>query len=120
MKYSNLYSRNKYNAVQVELDGITFDSKAESVRYAELKLLEREKIIKNLQVHPKFELSKKGTNIYFQPYRAVTYSPDFTYYDNENKCLVAEDVKGYATDLYKLKRSLFMARYSEYKFIEIK
>lgn len=39
----------KYKAKKTEYDGIMFDSKKEAQRYAELKILERAGVIKNLQ-----------------------------------------------------------------------
>ena len=46
----------KYKNNPVEYDGISFDSKREAKRYAELKLLERAGKITDLQRQVKFEL----------------------------------------------------------------
>lgn len=46
----------KYNATKVTIDGHTFDSKKESNRYLELKLLERAGAITDLQMQVKFVL----------------------------------------------------------------
>ena len=85
----------KYHAKKTELDGITFDSKKEANRYAELKLLERSGAIHNLQRQVRYELipaqKKDGKTIE----RACHYIADFVYEDNGKT--VVEDVKGYRT-----------------------
>lgn len=46
----------KYGAKRIEVDGITFDSKAESQRYFELKMRERVGEIDELELQPCFPL----------------------------------------------------------------
>lgn len=96
----------KYHAKKTELDGITFDSKKEANRYAELKLLERSGAIHNLQRQVRYELipaqKKDGKTIE----RACHYIADFVY--EENGKTVVEDVKGYRTKEYVLKRKLML------------
>ena len=100
----------KYRSKKAVVDGITFDSKKEAERYCELKLLEKAGKIKDLTLQYKFELQpsfkKNG-----KTFRAITYIADFTYLDLERMKNVVEDVKGYRTKEYQLKRKLF-----EYKF----
>ena len=59
-----------------------------------------------LEVHPKFELQPsfkyKGKTI-----RAITYSADFEYMDNDYNHTV-EDVKGVETEVFRIKRKLFL------------
>lgn len=43
---------------------------------------------------------------------------DFTYIESATGKIIVEDVKGYRTDVYKLKRKLFKWRYPEYEFLE--
>lgn len=109
---------NKYNAKKTEVDGIVFDSKKESERYAELKLLERVGEIKALQLQPRFELQppfdKNGKH-----YRKIEYVADFMYADNRTGKVVVEDVKGKLTDIYKLKKKMFEYAYPEYEITEI-
>lgn len=50
--------------------------------------------------------------------RAVRYIADFVYTDTMTEKVIVEDVKGYKTDVYKLKRKLFKYRYPEYIFLE--
>lgn len=96
----------KYHAKKTELDGITFDSRKEADRYAELKLLERSGAIHNLQRQVRYELipaqKKDGKTIE----RACHYIADFVY--EENGKTVVEDVKGFRTKEYVLKRKLML------------
>ena len=61
----------------------------------------------NLQ--PSFKINGKTI-------REISYIADFTYTDNTTEELVVEDVKGYKTDIYKLKQKLFTYKYK----VEIK
>ena len=101
------------------IDGITFDSKREAKRYCELKLLERAGKIKDLSLQHKFELQpsfkKKGKTI-----RAITYIADFVYFDFDRMQNVVEDVKGFKTKEYLLKKKLFEYKFPDLTIIEIK
>lgn len=109
----------KYGSKKVVVDGITFDSKRESNRYIELKLLERCGKIQDLELQHQFELQpsfrKNGKTI-----RAITYVADFTYFDLETMRNVVEDVKGYKTEVYKLKKKMFEFQYPNLTIIEVK
>ena len=94
----------KYKNVKTTLDGITFDSKKESARYAELKLLARSGLIQNLRLQVPFALIPKQ-----QGERAVKYIADFVY--TENGETVVEDTKSEITranPTYILKRKLLL------------
>ena len=104
---------NKYSAKKTIIDGIKFDSKAEAERYLELKLLERAGKITALKRQVKFELIPKQADE-----RAVYYIADFTYEMSDKT--IAEDVKGYKTKEYIIKRKLFKSLYPSIKFIESK
>jgi len=108
----------KYRNKKTVIEGIKFDSKLESKRYQELKILERQGIIKNLQLQPTFELlpTFKKAN---KTYRKTTYIADFSYWDNEQGKYIVEDVKGFRTDVYKLKKKLFEYKYKDFKITEI-
>lgn len=103
----------KYHNKKVVVDGKTFDSKKEAERYQALKLLEKADVIRNLSRQVPFELIPKQENE-----RAVKYIADFTYIETATGKIIVEDVKGYRTDVYKLKRKLFKWRYPEYEFLE--
>lgn len=111
---------NKYRSKKYYIDGYKFDSKKEAKRYQELKLLEEGKVISNLILQPKFELQPKF-RYDGKGERAIHYIADFIYWDIENSCEVVEDVKGFKTTEYKLKRKLFLYNWgNRYKFVEIK
>ena len=98
----------KYNKVKkVELDGIKFDSLKEMRMYEALRLLQRAKEIRDLEVHPKFELQPKFVSADGKNVRAITYTADFRFFD-EKQCRVRiVDCKGWKTQMYLLKRKMF-------------
>ena len=96
---------NKYHAKKEVVDGITFDSRKEASRYRQLKLMERAKEIQDLKVHQKYPLIPKD-----EMGPEIRYVADFTYYENGH--LVVEDVKGYKTQVYKLKRRLMFKEHN--------
>lgn len=85
------------------MDGRTFASKKEMRRYAQLKLLERAGEIENLELQPRFVLIPKPNKI--------SYYADFKYTENGKE--VIEDVKGYETQIFKLKHKMFKHFYPE-------
>jgi hypothetical protein len=95
----------KFGNVKTVVDGLRFDSKKEAKRWTDLKLLEKTGMISDLQRQVRIELVPKGPKN-----RAVHYVADFTYKGALGEIHV-EDVKGYRTDVYKLKRALFAHRY---------
>lgn len=90
---------NKYKNNKVEIDGIVFDSQKEALRYRDLKLMERAGLIVDLQLQVPFVLYHKN-----QYGRDVKYVADFVY--QEKGQMIVEDVKGYKTDVYKLKKRM--------------
>jgi hypothetical protein len=105
---------NKYHAVKTQIDGYTFDSKAEGERYLELKSWSQQGKISAIEVHPRFLLQEGGNGM-----RPIYYVADFKYLD-ENSNPVIEDVKGVETAVFKLKKKLFQARYPELELRVIK
>lgn len=108
----------KYHSKKVLVDGIEFMSKREANRYCELKLLEKAGKIKDLQLQYQFVLQppfkKNGKSI-----RAITYIADFVYFDLERMRNVVEDVKGYKTDVYQLKKKMFEYHFPDLTIVEI-
>lgn len=109
----------KYHAKKTAVDGITFDSKKEAMRYKELKELQRVGKIDRLELQPRFELQEsfkhKG-----KPIRKIEYVADFKYLDIALGKWVVEDVKGMKTDVYKLKKKLFLHIYGGFfDFMEV-
>ena len=100
-------AKSKYNAQPTVVDGIRFDSKRESERYIELKLMQDAKEIQNLRLQPRFPL------LIETPDGAIcvgTYVGDFAYETMDFKAVV-EDVKGVLTAVYRLKKKLVRALY---------
>jgi len=92
-----------------------YDSKKESVRAGNLKLLEcaghilglREQV--TLELQPSFKCNGKTE-------RAIKYIADFIY--QKDGKMIIEDVKGYKTDVYKMKRKMLLFKYPDITFIE--
>ena len=108
----------KYHSKKVIVDGIEFDSKKEAKRYSELKLLERAGEIKELELQKVFELQpsfkKNG-----KTYRKTTYKADFYYFNNRIGKYIVEDVKGFKTEVYKLKKKMFEYKYNDLELREL-
>lgn len=113
----NYYKRNKYKNKKIEYDGRIFDSSRELKRYKELKELETNNEIQNLQMQVKYELIpaqrepdiigpkggiKKGKLIE----RECSYYADFVY--EKNGEIIVEDTKGMRTTDYIIKRKLML------------
>jgi len=120
------WSRSKYKAVKTTIDGITFDSKREAKRYTELKVLEKAGHITHLELQPEYQITINGAKI-------CKYKADFRYFtvraennarsynskgewqtptktgDKEGQ--IVEDVKGFKTPIYRLKKKLVEASY---------
>lgn len=101
--------RSKYGAKKTQVNGITFDSKAEAKRYEELLLLERSGLVSNIELQKKFVLlpSKRNADGYLE--RETAYVADFVYVDSVAG-LVVEDIKSPATRTseYVIKRKLML------------
>ncbi|QQK07725.1 DUF1064 domain-containing protein [Miniphocaeibacter halophilus] len=102
---------NKYRAIRCECDGIKFDSLKEINRYKELKLLERAKEIYKLELQPRF-LILDGFEYEGKKEKAIYYVADFQYITKDGYEIV-EDTKGFKTDVYKIKRKMFLFKYGE-------
>jgi hypothetical protein len=94
----------KYGAKKVEVDGIIFDSKAESLYY----LLHKD--TPNMQMQERFILQDKF-RLNGKAYRAIEYKPDFTFYDKSGKLIKVVDVKGMILPEFKIKAKMFANRY---------
>lgn len=112
--------RSKYHSKKIEVNGITYDSKKEYKRHVELSLLFQAGTITDLQRQVKFVLipaqyetferyGKKGQRLK-DGQRCIekecAYIADFVYKENGKK--VVEDVKGFKTPDYKIKRKLML------------
>lgn len=112
--------RNKYNAKKRTIDGHNFPSKREAERYCELKLLLKAGEIRNLVLQPRFLLQEEFIDKNGVKHRKIEYVADFLYIDKDDKAIV-EDVKGVLTEVYKIKKKMFLKIYDEqYDFREIR
>lgn len=91
---------NKFNAKKTEVDGITFDSKAEARHWCELKIRERAGEIKDLQRQVEYRLEVNG-------HLVCKYIADFEYIENGK--MVTADTKGMILPEFRLKAKLFRA-----------
>lgn len=99
--------RNKYNAHKTTVNGKSFDSKKEAQRYAELLFLQRKGEITDLELQRKFELIPSLKDALGKTVeRPVTYIADFVYIQDGK--MTVEDVKGYRTPEYVIKRKLML------------
>lgn len=97
-------ARSKYHAKLTLVDGLQFASGMEARRYVELRTLLRTGAIRDLQLQPRYPLRVNGVN-------CGTYVADFYYVDAVTGLPVTEDVKGFVTATYKLKKKLVKALY---------
>lgn len=101
----------KYGSRETEVDGIRFDSRKEARRYAELRLMEKAGEISMLERQVPFQLIPAQRDAGGKVIeRAVNYMADFVYITRNGKRIV-EDVKGYRTEVYKIKKKLMLHVY---------
>lgn len=91
----------KYHNIKTKVDGILFDSKLESRRYGELKLLLKAGQIKSFKRQPSF-LFESG----------IRYRPDFIVWGLDGIPWV-EDSKGVKTKEFSLKQRIWKSEYPD-------
>lgn len=107
---------NKFGAKKTTIDGIRFDSKKEANRYLELKLLKLGGNISHLELQPEF-IIHDGFECRGKKYRVIKYRADFKYIENGQT--IVEDVKGFKTPVYNIKKKMFLKKYgNDLLFIE--
>jgi len=104
--------KSKFSSVKTTVDGHVFDSKKEASYYAELKLREQFGEIRDLKLQPRYVLQE---GFYYNKihFRKIEYVADFKCFDVQKNQRVVADVKGYKTDVYKLKKKLFLKKYGQ-------
>jgi len=113
-------SHSKFRNKKVSLDGYTFDSLAEAKHYKyTLKPRLEAGEISHLEIHPRIRCELNGRKI-------CDYIADFRYLDvsfagpqGQQGTTVIEDVKGYKTAVYKLKKNIVEAMFPGTKICEI-
>lgn len=109
----------KYRNIKTVVDEITFDSQLEAKRYKLLKTLEKTGNIFDLKLQVPFELQPAFVTITGEKIRAIKYVADFVYI-NKSGVKVVEDTKGVRTKEYKIKKKMFLYKYSDVIFLEIR
>ena len=104
------YKQSKYKNKKTTCDGIEFDSKKERNHYLKLKAMEKVGLIKNLELQKEYILQEKFV-LNGKTRRKITYKADFSYITTEDDKLHVVDVKGFKTEVYKLKKKLFEYKY---------
>lgn len=108
---------NKYGAKKSQcLHGHTHDSTKEAKRCNELHLLERAGHITHLVVQPQFLFQIDGRQIKHDNGRRVGMKPDFQYFEGDKN--IVEDVKGFKTAEYTLRKAIFKALFPHITFVE--
>lgn len=95
---------NKYGAKRQEYGGVQYHSKKEAGHAAELDLMQKAGLIKSWRRQERIDLSVNGFHI-------CNYYIDFTVTHNDDSIEYVE-VKGFETEVWRLKWKLFEALYS--------
>jgi hypothetical protein len=95
----------KYNNKRIRADGILFDSQKEADYYSELKLQLKTGNIKGFCRQPEFILVEG-----FAERKPVTYRADFIVFNLDGTCEIV-DIKGFETEVFKLKHKQFMNKF---------
>ena len=106
--------KNRHSTVA---EGLTFHSEKEARRYAELKLLQKVGEVLEIELQPAFELQPgyRRNGKYIRP---ITYKADFRITWKDGRVTV-EDVKGYKTEKYQIKKKILLFKYPELDFMEV-
>jgi len=100
----------KYHSKKVIIDGHKFDSKKEAQYYLYLKSELKKGAIYNLELQKEFIL-QESFKLNNKTRRKITYKADFTYKTTKDDRIHVIDVKGFKTEIYRLKKKLFEKRY---------
>lgn len=100
----------KYHNNKPTYKGESFDSNKELEYYLLLKDREKKGEIKNLARQTVYEIQPSFKDKDGKTVRAITYKADFSYYDLTDEQYHIIDVKGFKTEVYKLKKKLLSYR----------
>ena len=111
--------RSKFNAKRTRVGNLMFASAKEARRYQELCLLEQAGEIRDLELQPAFDLlASRWSAGWNYPYKVGVWRGDFRYAERrstpggrERWDVIVEDVKGFKTPVYRLKKKLVEACY---------
>jgi hypothetical protein len=105
----------KYSAQRITVDGITFDSKREARRWAELNLLERAGEIIALRRQVVVPLEGRDGPLLARRGRQMRITVDFGYVEVATGLTIYEDSKGHPTRDYAVRRAVAAAQGVEIK-----
>ena len=98
--------KSKYNNSKVTYQGLTFDSKKEFEYYLILKDKEKRGLVFNIKRQVPLEIQPAFVDKTGVKHRAIIYKADFVYTDRLTGTERYIDVKGFKTEVYKLKKKL--------------
>ena len=101
-----LVGKSKYNNRKVTYQGLNFDSKKEFEYYLILKDKEKRGLVFNIKRQVPLEIQPAFTDKSGVKHRAIIYKADFVYTDRVSGKVKYIDVKGFRTEVYKLKKKL--------------
>jgi|SRR5579875_459564 len=101
--------KSKYRNKKTVVDGISFDSIAESIYYQQLKWLKQANQIKDFKLQPKYIL-QEGFKKNGKTFREISYKADFEVHNLDGTIQVI-DIKGAITKEFAIKRKLFERKY---------
>jgi hypothetical protein len=96
------------NSKRTFAHGLWFDSKKEAQRWGDLLLLEKAGQISDLKRQVRIQLIGRDGPILTPTGKVMVYKADFTYIEIGQ--LVVEDAKGYAADIYLIKKAILAAQ----------
>lgn len=107
MTHGKIGGYSKYRNRKVVVDGIEFASKMEADYYCELRMKEMAGEVADIACQVPFVLQNGFSLPDGKKVRKITYIADFvvTYTDGHKEVV---DVKGYKTEVYKLKKKLLL------------
>ena len=116
--------RHKFNARKVVIDGHSFPSQKEADRYVLLRERQRRGEIANLELQPVLKLYSGNTPVLIRSKgypngRQVKMVLDFAYFDADRNRRILEDVKGFRTREFILKKAYAEACYPGIEIIEV-
>ena len=108
----NRFVKNKYKAVKQTYNGYSYDSKLEAAYAQQLDWMIKAKEVERWDRQVKISIDINGIHI-------CNYFIDFVVYFPDGR-IEYHEVKGFETEVWKMKWKLSKAMYSEYNFVLIK
>lgn len=112
-----MQKRSKLNNSKITVNGETFDSEGEFIRWEELCKMRDDGVIHMLERQPLFELQphfRHPSNP--KMILAISYSADFRYITDEGRVIV-EDLKGFRTEVFNIKMKLLLYKFPGFEFV---